>query len=390
MAPSTGPDGTVAARLHRPQPAQHMVQHVPRRRAVRVRRDVLLELAPSAPPAGRALARPAPPIPPPAPGTSRAASHASRCAGGPASRAPRGRRREIPGICMRSIHRILRVRPVLAATLPDRTTARYASDMTQPWRPSERYPDPAVECWTPASRPTASALPRSSACIPAAAGPRGPSGSGTPAACSGATSPTTASCAGTRRPARPPSSASRPTTPTATPATARAAWSPASTAPAGSPAPSMTAPSPCWPTVLTASASTRPTTSSCKSDGSIWFTDPDFGILGYYEGEKAERELPTNVYRIDGQTGAITMAADEVGRPNGLAFSPDERILYIVECAVLPRRIQAYDVAADGAVPRQWPHLHRCRPRYAGRLPRRCRRQSVVWLGHEATGWTGC
>ena len=85
-----------------------------------------------------------------------------------------------------------------------------------------------------------------------------------------------------------------------------------------------------------------------KSDGSIWFTDPDFGIGGYYEGEKATPELPTNVYRIDGQTGAITVVAGDIGRPNGLAFSPDERILYIVECAVLPRRLLAYDVAADG------------------------------------------
>ncbi|WP_158746060.1 SMP-30/gluconolactonase/LRE family protein [Acidisphaera sp. L21] len=85
-----------------------------------------------------------------------------------------------------------------------------------------------------------------------------------------------------------------------------------------------------------------------KSDDSIWFTDPEFGILGYYEGERATPELPTNVYRIDGHTCAITLATDEIARPNGLAFSPDERICYIVECGVLPRRILAFDVAADG------------------------------------------
>jgi gluconolactonase len=85
-----------------------------------------------------------------------------------------------------------------------------------------------------------------------------------------------------------------------------------------------------------------------KSDDSIWFTDPEFGILGYYEGERATPELPTNVYRIDGHTGAITLATDEIARPNGMAFSPDERICYIVECGVLPRRILAFDVAADG------------------------------------------
>ena len=85
-----------------------------------------------------------------------------------------------------------------------------------------------------------------------------------------------------------------------------------------------------------------------RSDGSIWFTDPEFGILGFYEGERAEQELPTNVYRIDGATGAITVVSDEIARPNGLAFSPDERTCYIVECGVTPRRLLAFDVGADG------------------------------------------
>ena len=69
----------------------------------------------------------------------------------------------------------------------------------------------------------------------------------------------------------------------------------------------------------------------CKSDGSIWFTDPLFGILGYYEGHKAEPELPTNVYRLDPPTGKLTVVAERHRRPNGLAFSPDESMLYIVE-----------------------------------------------------------
>ena len=68
-----------------------------------------------------------------------------------------------------------------------------------------------------------------------------------------------------------------------------------------------------------------------KSDGSIWFTDPRFGILGNYEGEIAEPELPMNVYRVDGVTGAVSVVADGIEAPNGLAFSPDERKLYIVE-----------------------------------------------------------
>ena len=85
-----------------------------------------------------------------------------------------------------------------------------------------------------------------------------------------------------------------------------------------------------------------------KSDGSIWFTDPPFGILGNYEGERAEPELPQAVYRIDA-SGEVTVVADDILGPNGLCFSPDERLLYIVESRGQPhRKILAYDVSADG------------------------------------------
>src|SRR5579864_8602648 len=84
-----------------------------------------------------------------------------------------------------------------------------------------------------------------------------------------------------------------------------------------------------------------------KSDDSIWFTDPPFGILGNYEGHTAEVELPTNVYRIDGGTGKAAVVAGEINRPNGLCFSPDEKKMYIVESGP-PRRIFAFDVSADG------------------------------------------
>ncbi len=80
-----------------------------------------------------------------------------------------------------------------------------------------------------------------------------------------------------------------------------------------------------------------------KSDNSVWFTDPSFGILSNYEGEKATPELPTNVYRIDAD-GSIVVAAEGIHQPNGLAFSPDESILYIVESRASPRTILAYDV----------------------------------------------
>ena len=86
-----------------------------------------------------------------------------------------------------------------------------------------------------------------------------------------------------------------------------------------------------------------------KSDGSIWFTDPTFGILSDYEGHKAEPELATNVYRIDAASGALTVVATGIANPNGLAFSPDEKILYIVECGFAPRLIHAFEVTSDGA-----------------------------------------
>jgi gluconolactonase len=86
-----------------------------------------------------------------------------------------------------------------------------------------------------------------------------------------------------------------------------------------------------------------------RSDGSIWFTDPPFGLLGHYEGHKAEPELPQAVYRIDGASGEVTVVADDVLGPNGLCFSPDERLLYVVESRGVPhRKILAYDVSADG------------------------------------------
>jgi gluconolactonase len=85
-----------------------------------------------------------------------------------------------------------------------------------------------------------------------------------------------------------------------------------------------------------------------KSDDSIWFTDPPFGILGEYEGTAAEQELPTQVYRVDARTGAIKVVCSEISRPNGLCFSPDEKKMYIVESGVTPRNIWVFDVADDG------------------------------------------
>ena len=85
-----------------------------------------------------------------------------------------------------------------------------------------------------------------------------------------------------------------------------------------------------------------------KSDGSVWFTDPVFGILGYYEGHRAAPELPTNVYRLDPATRQASVVAADVMAPNGLCFSPDEKRLYIIESRSTPRHILAFDVTADG------------------------------------------
>jgi gluconolactonase len=86
-----------------------------------------------------------------------------------------------------------------------------------------------------------------------------------------------------------------------------------------------------------------------KSDGTIWFTDPTFGILGNYEGYKSEPEIDANVYRLDPATGKATIVAEGVLAPNGLCFSPDEQVLYIVESRGVPnRKILAFDVRNGG------------------------------------------
>jgi gluconolactonase len=87
----------------------------------------------------------------------------------------------------------------------------------------------------------------------------------------------------------------------------------------------------------------------CRSDGSIWFTDPPFGISNDYEGDRSESELPANVYRIDASTGEATVAASDIKGPNGLAFGPDEKTLYLVEGRATPRRLLAFDVIAGGS-----------------------------------------
>jgi gluconolactonase len=90
-----------------------------------------------------------------------------------------------------------------------------------------------------------------------------------------------------------------------------------------------------------------------KSDGSIWFTDPTYGIDGDYEGDAAESEIgASNVYRL-GPDGALAAVATDFVKPNGLAFSPDERLLYVADTGAThvpdgPRHIRRFEVDAEG------------------------------------------
>ncbi len=93
-----------------------------------------------------------------------------------------------------------------------------------------------------------------------------------------------------------------------------------------------------------------------KSDGSIWFTDPPYGILSDYEGHKAESEVGGNyVFRVDSISGELRIVAGDFIRPNGIAFSADEKRIYIVDSAGgrtpgQPKNIRVFDVADDGSL----------------------------------------
>ncbi len=92
----------------------------------------------------------------------------------------------------------------------------------------------------------------------------------------------------------------------------------------------------------------------CKSDGTIWFSDPHYGINTDYEGGKQTPELPPALYRLDPRDGSLRVMADDFVGPNGLAFSPDERLLYVSEtgaqfAADPVQHIRVFDVLDDGA-----------------------------------------
>jgi gluconolactonase len=121
-------------------------------------------------------------------------------------------------------------------------------------------------------------------------------------------------------------------------------------------------------------------------DGHIWFTDPGYGIMTWYEGEVEPFELPTRTYRLDPATGQATVANEEIEKPNGICFSPDYKRLYVVDTADIPGRphpIHVFDVV-DGS--RLANRRVFCDMGAGGGDGIRCDRQGNIWAG---AGWAG-
>ncbi len=121
-----------------------------------------------------------------------------------------------------------------------------------------------------------------------------------------------------------------------------------------------------------------------KSDGSVWFTDPHYGIETDYEGEKQVPELPPSVYRFDPSDGSLRLVAGDFAGPNGLCFSPDERRLYVSEsgtqfAADPEQHLRVFDVADDGAGLVDGRIFHKVSPGYADGF--RCDTEGNVWTG---------
>jgi len=118
-----------------------------------------------------------------------------------------------------------------------------------------------------------------------------------------------------------------------------------------------------------------------KSDGSIWFTDPHYGINTDYEGGRETPELPPRLYCLD-TDGRLAIAADEFDGPNGLCFSPDESRLYVTESgtqfAAEPRQyIRVFELADDGAALSAGRMFHKVEPGYADGI--RCDESGNLW-----------
>ena len=121
-----------------------------------------------------------------------------------------------------------------------------------------------------------------------------------------------------------------------------------------------------------------------KRDGTVWFTDPHYGIETDFEGTKQAAELPPSVYRFDPRDGSLRVAADDFAGPNGLCFSPDERRLYIAESGTQftadpVQHLRVFDLTDDGAGLRNGRVFHHVSPGYADGF--RCDVDGNVWCG---------
>ena len=119
-----------------------------------------------------------------------------------------------------------------------------------------------------------------------------------------------------------------------------------------------------------------------KSDGSIWFTDPPYGIQTDYEGGRRASELPAHVYRLDPADASLAVVATDFAGPNGLCFSPDETRLYVTETGLQfdpksKRCIRAFDVGNDGRTLANARDFHKVAPGDADGI--RCDEDGNVW-----------
>jgi gluconolactonase len=124
----------------------------------------------------------------------------------------------------------------------------------------------------------------------------------------------------------------------------------------------------------------------CRSDGSIWFTDPPYGINTDYEGGRQTQELPAAVYRFDPSSGELEVVAADFEGPNGLAFSPDESLLYIAEsgrqfAADPVRHIRVFDVQERGRQLGAGRFFHKIAPGYADGF--RLDEDGNLWCGAD-------
>ena len=116
-----------------------------------------------------------------------------------------------------------------------------------------------------------------------------------------------------------------------------------------------------------------------KSDGSIWFSDNGAGTRGNYLGHTMPQELPFRVYRLDPASGALSIAVGDMQRPNGLAFSPDEKRLYVVDTPGGDKTVHVYDVSDDGTRASNGRVFFNAMPGYADGI--RVDTEGNVWCG---------